>query len=120
MVRQTLSHDSVNLFTAFTDGHGCTQQIRDATNTDATSVSDGNENNKYVRIIRKDNMITAYKSSNGEDWMRINSYDTDAGNDLEELSDRVFVGFAATSHTESATRNFVFEEIEFTTNTSSF
>ena len=117
MVRESINHKAINIFASYADSHGSTVQKRlnntcaDDDNSCTTSISDSNRSNRFAKLIRSGNKITAFKSANGYDWEYVDETNVSA------LGGDVLVGFAATSH-NSSNRQFVIEEIKFTSDVS--
>jgi regulation of enolase protein 1 (concanavalin A-like superfamily) len=97
MIRASLSANSAHAFALMSAGKGSAFQRR---NTDGglsvnTTGSSGAPPG-WVRLKRSGNLVTAYRSTDGVNWVTI-------GSDSIALPDQVYVGIAATSHIATAT-----------------
>ena len=97
MIRQSLDASSAHGFALTSAGKGYGFQRRNVaggltTSTSGTTAAPPG----WVRLKRNGNLITAYQSTDGVNWTVI-------GSDSIVLSDPVYVGIAATSHTATAT-----------------
>jgi regulation of enolase protein 1 (concanavalin A-like superfamily) len=97
MIRGSLSANSAHGFVLMSAGKGSAFQRR---NTDgglsvntagSTAAPPG-----WVRLKRSGSLVTAYRSTDGVNWVTI-------GSDSIALPDQVYVGIAATSHIATAT-----------------
>ena len=96
MIRASLDADSAHGFVLMSAGRGSAFQRRPTDGglsvgtTGSTAAPPG-----WVRLKRSGNLVTAYRSTDGVNWVTI-------GSDSIVLPDQVYVGIAATSHNAAA------------------
>ena len=105
MVRESLAAGSRNAFMALTPGNGAPFQRRLATGGVTTGTAGPAVAAPYwVRLVRSNNTITGYVSTNGTAWVPV-------GSDTVTMATTVFVGLAVTSHTSSAAATSTFDSV---------
>jgi hypothetical protein len=92
MIRESLAPNSRHVFMGVT-GTGSYRAIRRDRTAKAALVrtsGNGKPSSSWVRLVRKGNRITSYKSSNGEDWVKTHVT-------TMKLNSRCYIGLATTS-----------------------
>jgi GH18 family chitinase len=105
MVRENLTANAKNAYTAITSANGATFQRR-ATADDITvsTRQDGITVPYWVRLVRSGNTLTGYISSNGSTW-------TQLGSDTVTMATTVYIGLAQTSHDAALTGTAQFSNV---------
>ncbi|WP_216855311.1 Ig-like domain-containing protein [Paenibacillus alba] len=92
MIRASMSEQSPNVMTALTPANGAYFQDRLQAGGASTSTAGTQASPPYwVKLVRKDNVISAYDSSDGTNWTLIKK-------EAMSLPDTVYFGLAVTSH----------------------
>ena len=102
MIRERLTADSPHAFMLVSAGKGLAFQRRVASGGISTSTSGGaGTAPAWVKLERRGNVISAYRSADGVTW-------TFVGSDTFSMGANVYVGLAVSSHdaTRTATATF--------------
>jgi regulation of enolase protein 1 (concanavalin A-like superfamily) len=101
MIRASLAANSAHAFSLVSYSKGLAFQRRPSTGGASVHTSGGvGAAPRWVRLIRVDNVVTAYSSVDGITWSII-------GSDTIQLGATVYVGIAASSGSSSASGNYV-------------
>ncbi|MEY4939371.1 MAG: hypothetical protein RIQ93_1106 [Verrucomicrobiota bacterium] len=97
MIRDSLAANARNAFAFITPTSGVAAQLRQLTGGATISQSGiwGTAAPHWVRLVRAGSHIVAYQSPNGATWTQIAAFDV-------ALNTNVYVGFAVTSHNNTA------------------
>ena len=95
MIRETLDPGSAHGFALLSAGRGYAFQRRDSTGASSVSTA-GTAGSPpgWVRLTRTGSLLTAYQSSDGQNWTVI-------GSDSVPMAETVYVGIAVASHNVS-------------------
>jgi len=108
MIRETLAPGSKHAAIVVTPGNGVSFQRRLSTNgTSALTQVKGTgiAAPYWVKLVRKGNVFTSYRSSDGVTW-------TGLPNATITMSNTVYIGLAVTSHNNSASSTATFDHID--------
>ena len=93
MARESLAGESINAYMCLSSEHGASCQFR--TSTGSSSFSENHRDNiaapYWLKLKRKDNKFTGYRSSNGKEWTQVNE-------ETLNLPAIIYLGIAVTSH----------------------
>jgi fibro-slime domain-containing protein len=108
MIREKLTANSKHAFSmrAYSSANGYKLQYRrtdGAISIDSTPTPFADA--EWVRIKRKGNTITGYRSSNGSSWIQVSSKTI-------PMTDSVYVGLALTSHNATAKNTALFSNLK--------
>jgi regulation of enolase protein 1 (concanavalin A-like superfamily) len=108
MIRQTLAADSPQGLMLVSPAKGLAFQRRLAAGGLSTSTSGGTGTAPaWVKLERRGNVITAYRSSDGATW-------TIVGSDMFTMGPDVYVGLALTSHDNARLATATFDSLSVT------
>jgi glucose/arabinose dehydrogenase len=109
MIRESLTAGSRHASMFLTPGNGLAFQRRTTTGGVSDHTSGGAGSAPYwVRVVRSGNSFTAYRSTNGSNWVQVGSPVT------INMPSNVFIGLAVTSHSNSAISTSTFDNVSFT------
>ncbi|HEY1109798.1 MAG TPA: hypothetical protein VGE76_14215, partial [Opitutaceae bacterium] len=105
MIRESLAPGARNVFALLTPSNGAHVQVRSATGGATTDTAGpwGIAVPYWVRLARSGNVITASISADGITWSTVSSTTLTLGS-------QIYVGFAVTSHDNSALSTAVFSD----------
>jgi len=97
MIRESLTGPSRNIYMCLTKQNGVNYQIRPNPGAITTSVNqnDGIVAPYWVKLVRKGNHCTGYRSSNGVNWIEVKT-------DSINLPKIMYIGLATASHNDEA------------------
>lgn len=104
MIRESLNGNSSHAFMALTSGNGLAFQRRNGTGYSSEHTSGGTTSDCWVKLVRKGNTFTSYKSKDGSTWTQIGSCTIPMGSNC-------YIGIAATSHNDSKLNDCKFSNI---------
>jgi hypothetical protein len=106
MIRESLTSRSKYAFMgADNDGTFRWQQRSSTAHNPSSSTHDaGNAPSLWVRLVRADNTLTGYKSTDGVNWMQIGSHSITMGSNI-------YIGLAVTSGSADTLNTSVFENV---------
>jgi regulation of enolase protein 1 (concanavalin A-like superfamily) len=105
MIRETQSASSPQAFMLASPGKGLAFQRRVASGGESSSTSGGAGTAPvWVKLERRGNTISAYRSDNGSAWTLV-------GSDTFSMGANVFAGLAVSSHTTSQTATATFSSV---------
>ncbi len=108
MIRETLDPGSTHALMLVSAAKGVAFQRREATGGTSVSTSGSlSTPPRWVRLQRSGDTFTASESADGTNW-------TVVGTDTIPMAAAVFVGFATTSHTTSATTTATLDHVTMT------
>ncbi len=110
MIRETLTPGSRHASMFLTPGNGLAFQRRTGTGGLSDHTTGGNGSAPYwVRLVRSGNLFTAYRSTDGTNWVQVGSSISIS------MSANVYIGLAVTSHNNSASCTSTFDNVSVTT-----
>jgi hypothetical protein len=105
MIREQLTPEAAHAMMLVSPGKGLAFQRRVATWGESTNTSGGaGTAPAWVKLERRGNTITAYRSADGVAW-------THVGSDTFSMSSSVYVGLAVTSHDASRLATVTFDNV---------
>lgn len=108
MIRETLAADAPHGFMLVSPGKGLAFQRRLAAGGLSTNTSGGSGTAPaWVKLERRGNVLTAYRSADGVAWTLI-------GSDTFSMATEVYVGLALTSHDNSKLATATFDQVTIT------
>jgi regulation of enolase protein 1 (concanavalin A-like superfamily) len=108
MIREDLTSNSKHVMAAVTPSNGTGLTWRSATGGQSNYDGAGSGSTpEWVRVERRGNTFTAYRSSDGSNWVVIRSVSVNMGQD-------VYVGLAVTSHENGVSSTATFESVTAT------
>jgi regulation of enolase protein 1 (concanavalin A-like superfamily) len=107
MIRETTTAGSKHAMTVITPGSGCSFQRRKSTGASSLSTTVSGTAPGWVRITRKGNVFTSYRSTDGATWTQI-------GSDIITMASNAQIGLCVTSHNNSAICTAVFDNASVT------
>ncbi len=113
MIRETLTADSRHASMFLTPGNGLAFQRR-TTAGGASAHTDGGAGNApyWVRIVRSSNLFSAYRSTDGVNWIQV-------GTSVSiSMNANVYIGLAVTSHNNAAASASTFDNVSVQTSLS--
>jgi hypothetical protein len=111
MIRQSLTNNAIEASVFFSPAGGISFLRRNAAAGTTSSTTFGTESFPYwLKLMRKGNEISGYKSEDGTNWTFLSSYTITTTNP-------VYIGLAVTSKTTSALNNSVFDSVAITIQT---
>jgi regulation of enolase protein 1 (concanavalin A-like superfamily)/HKD family nuclease len=109
MIRNSTASNASYAFMIVSKGKGLAFQRRTSNGASATGTTPiAGTAPRWVRLVRRGNVITASTSTNGTSW-------TTVGSSTISMSTSVLVGLAAHSHTTTALATAVFDNVRVTT-----
>ena len=108
MIRETLTPDSAHGMMLVSPGKGLAFQRRVATGGLSTSTSGGaGAAPNWVKLERRGNTLTAYRSADGTTWTLV-------GSDTFTMGANVYVGLMVSSHDSTRTATATFDNVSVT------
>ncbi len=108
IIREDLTSNSKQVIAAVTPGNGTGLTWRSATGGQSDYDGAGSGSTpEWVRVERRGNTFTAYRSSDGSNWVVIRSVSVNMGQD-------VYIGLAVTSHDNGVLSTATFESVTAT------
>jgi regulation of enolase protein 1 (concanavalin A-like superfamily) len=107
MIRETTTAGSKHAMTVIAPGSGCSFQRRKSTGASSLSTTVSGTAPGWVRITRKGNVFTSYRSTDGATWTQI-------GSDTITMASNAQIGLCVTSHNNSAICTAVFDNVSVT------
>lgn len=106
MIRESLTAGSKHAMTLVSPGKGLAFQRRTATGGYSTHTDGGSGTAPaWIRIVRRGNVFTAYRSDDGVNWVFVES-------DAIGMGSTVLAGLAVSSHLSTARCTAVFDSVE--------
>jgi len=95
MIRETLSGNSRNAFMYVSSANGSSFQWRSNTGSSTQSMNTGDDVKApyWIKLIRKGDKFTGYKSADGNQWKEV-------GNTSVSIPEQGYIGLAVTSHSD--------------------
>lgn len=94
MIRESLNGNSSHAFMCLTSGNGLAFQRRCGTGYSSEHTPGGNTGDCWVKLVRRGNTFTSYKSKDGTTWTQVGACNIPMGSNC-------YIGIAATSHNDS-------------------
>ncbi len=104
MIRETLNSDSKHASCFVTPANGCAFQWRGTTGGSSGNSNGGNSGPCWLKLVRRGNTFTGYRSSDGNNW-------TKCGEQNISMGSSCYIGLAVTSHNTSASCTATFENV---------